>query len=480
MLFEEFGFSDSIIKSINRQGYKVPTKIQELAIPQVMTGKDVMGCAQTGTGKTAAFALPILERMSQSENTRGKRRIRVLALAPTRELASQIAQSFTDFGQNLGFRTTVIFGGINQSRQTRALGAGIDILVATPGRLLDLMNQGYVDLSSIDTLILDEADRMLDMGFIHDIRRIVAPIPKNRQTLLFSATLPHTIVQLARGILDSPVTVNVSPPATTVESIHQSVYFVERPDKMDLLVKLLRGESVNRMLVFTKTKHGADKVVRKLCGASISAVAIHGNKSQNRREQALGDFKCGKSRVLVATDIASRGLDIEQVTHVVNFDLPHEPESYVHRIGRTGRAGASGIAMSFCGREERPLLTAIERLIRQRVNVVHSNPQINFVGSPPPRQAPEPTFKRAPQQAAPSGVARPRRRHPEREADAPRQGSGNPRRKSQARGFGHPTRSSSSGPQSSGNSRPNRSGISGPNRGKSGNSARPGSAPQRG
>ncbi|MDP8224621.1 MAG: DEAD/DEAH box helicase [Candidatus Lernaella stagnicola] len=374
MLFEKFRFSESLLKTIYRQGYEAPTKIQELAIPHVLDGKDVMGCAQTGTGKTAAFTLPILQRLSQSRANGGRRRIRVLTLTPTRELASQIEQSFVDFGRGTGFRSTVIFGGVSQHRQTRALRAGIDILVATPGRLLALINEGYVDLSGVEFLVLDEADRMLDIGFIHDIRRIVAKIPKKRQTLLFSATLSASILQLAKGILEKPVRVNVAPAATTVESIDQSVYFVERTEKINLLVRLLGDGAMSRVLVFTKTKHGADKVVRKLGHASIQAVAIHGNKSQNKREEALGDFKRGKSRVLVATDIASRGLDIDQVTHVVNFDLPHEPESYVHRIGRTGRAGAAGVALSFCDSEERRLLSSIERLIRQRLGV-HKTPR---------------------------------------------------------------------------------------------------------
>ena len=448
MLFEEFKFSDSLLQSIRRQGYKFPTEIQELAVPHVLDGEDVMGCAQTGTGKTAAFALPILQRMIQSGNNHAKKRIRVLTIAPTRELASQIGRSFGDFGLSLGFRSTVVFGGVSQYSQTRALGAGVDILVATPGRLLDLMNQGYVDLSGVDVLVLDEADRMLDMGFIHDIRRVVATIPKKRQTLLFSATLKPSILQLAKGILDKPVTVSVAPPATTVESIDQSVYFVERAEKIGLLVHLLGDRSMSRALVFTKTKHGADKVVRKLCYASIRAVAIHGNKSQNKREQALGDFKRGKLRVLVATDIASRGLDIDQVTHVVNFDLPNEPESYVHRIGRTGRAGASGVALSFCGREERPMLNSIERLIRRRL-AVFKKPQISYDG---------------PQAPSPEPRAQARVKHPESEADAPRRGSGNPRKKSRPDGFGRPDRSKGYRPR----------------RRKSGNSARSRFTPPRG
>ncbi len=426
MNFKEFHFSGSLLQSVKRQGYENPTKIQELAIPPVLDGKDVMGCAQTGTGKTAAFALPILQRMLQSGSRRGKKRIRVLTLAPTRELASQIGQSFTDFGQSSGFHSTVIFGGVNQYSQTRALTAGVDILVATPGRLLDLMNQGYVDLSEIEYFVLDEADRMLDMGFIHDIRRVVKAIPAKRQTLLFSATLPPRIVQLAEGILHNPITVSVTPQATTVESIDQSVYFVERPEKIGLLVDLLNDRSMSRTLVFTRTKHGADKVVRKLAYASIAAAAIHGNKSQNKREQALDSFKRGVSRVLVATDIASRGLDIDQVTHVVNFDLPNEPESYVHRIGRTGRAGASGIAFSFCGHDERPLLHSIERLIRRRIDV-HKNPQIRYSDPKTPR--PVVTTATRPQPTESKG-------------GSPRRTSDNPRRDGQS---GSSSRSNSSG-----------------------------------
>jgi ATP-dependent RNA helicase RhlE len=405
MNFQEFNFSDLLLKTVGREGYKVPTKIQEMAIPHVLAGKDVMGCAQTGTGKTAAFALPILERMSQTNTNRGgKKRIRVLALAPTRELASQIKQSFVNLGTGLGFRSAVIYGGVGYGPQTRALTSGIDILVATPGRLLDLMNQGYVDLSTVEFLVLDEADRMLDMGFIHDIRQFVAATPKTRQSLLFSATLPHSIHQLAKNILNKPITVNVKSKSSTVEAIDQSVFFVERNDKIGLLVHLLGDDAMGRALVFTKTKHGADNVVRKLMSASIPAVAIHGNKSQNKREQALGDFKRGKSRVLVATDIASRGLDIEQVTHVVNFDLPNEPESYIHRIGRTGRAGASGIALSFCGRDERSLLNSIERLIRQRLDV-QQKPQFSYVEPRAPR--PEPTRPQQPNQR-PARPARPK------------------------------------------------------------------------
>ncbi|RJO64775.1 MAG: DEAD/DEAH box helicase [Myxococcales bacterium] len=374
MLFDELNLHAALLKAVRAQGYASPTPIQQKAIPYVLAGRDVLGCAQTGTGKTAAFALPILQRLSAAPRRDGRRPIRALALAPTRELASQIGESFAVYGAHTGLRHTVIFGGVGQASQTRALTRGVDILVATPGRLLDLMNQGYVDLSRVEAFILDEADRMLDMGFIPDIRRVVRALPAKRQTLLFSATLPPSILDLAGGLLDKPETVSVAPSATTVERIAQSVYFVEQSDKIDLLVRLCEGQSITRALVFTRTKHGADKLVRKLAEASIPAAAIHGNKSQSRREQALAAFKRGAARVLVATDIASRGLDIDEVSHVVNFDLPVDAESYVHRIGRTARAGASGAAFSFCGYSERPLLASIERLIRQRLDVVSDHP----------------------------------------------------------------------------------------------------------
>ncbi len=469
MLFTEFSFSSPILKSIRQQGYQEPTKIQQLSFPHVLEGKDVMGCAQTGTGKTAAFALPILQRLGRAKPARGPRRIRVLALAPTRELASQIGQSFNDYGRNVGTRTTVIFGGVNQNPQVRTLQSGVDILVATPGRLLDLMNQGYVDLTSVEYLVLDEADRMLDMGFIHDIRRVIATVPKQRQTLLFSATLPPSIVKLANGILTDPITVSVTPPATTVESIDQSVFFVEKPNKINLLVHMLDDQDISRALVFTRTKHGADKVVRKLGQAGITAAAIHGNKSQNRREQALSDFKTGVSRVLVATDIASRGLDIDQVTHVFNFDLPADSESYVHRIGRTGRAGASGIAFSFCSQDERSLLASIERLIRRRI-LAQKTPQLSYRAPVVPQnsaesqakaQAPRPSGR--PGRRKPSGGSS-RSSRPEREGGAPHRRSGNPSKKS----------------GSNGGRRSNRFGEYRPRRSKSGSAGRSDSTTSRG
>lgn len=374
MNFADFKISASLLEAVRNQGYDEPTPIQELAIPHVLAGRDIMGCAQTGTGKTAAFALPILQRLAAEPIRRPKRAIRALVVAPTRELASQIDKSFADYGKHLKLRHTVIFGGISQRPQVLALSTGVDILIATPGRLLDLKNQRHVNLSAVEILVLDEADRMLDMGFINDIRRIVAALPTERQTLLFSATVPPAIRRLANGLLREPQEVSVAPSATTVENVEQSVFFVEKPYKLSLLAHVLTQPEISRALVFTRTKYGADKVVRYLSQASIAAEAIHGNKTQKNRERVLNAFKRGKSRVLVATDIASRGLDIDEISHVVNFDLPNEPESYVHRIGRTARAGLSGIALSFCGIEERPYLFDIEQLIRKRLDVQGQHP----------------------------------------------------------------------------------------------------------
>jgi ATP-dependent RNA helicase RhlE len=334
-----------------------------------------MGCAQTGTGKTAAFALPILQRLAGNPVTLMPRKVRCLVLAPTRELATQIFDSFRTYGKNLPLRHAVIYGGVNQHSQVQALRNGVDVLVATPGRLLDLMNQRFVDVRSVEVLVLDEADRMLDMGFIHDIRKIVAQVPARRQTLLFSATMPTEIRQLAHSLLSNPVTVQVTPPATTVELIDQSVYFVEKQHKPQLLAHLFDALPMSRAIVFTRTKHGADRVVRHLHKAGIRAEAIHGNKSQNARNRALENFRKAKTPILVATDIASRGIDIDDVSHVVNYDLTHEPETYVHRIGRTARAGASGAAVSFCDRDEVPNLKAIEKLIRQTIPVKKDHPQ---------------------------------------------------------------------------------------------------------
>jgi ATP-dependent RNA helicase RhlE len=375
MHFKELHLIDPLLRALEEEGYLHPTPIQERAIPHVLAGKDLLGCAQTGTGKTAAFALPILQRLSSVAGVRpSSPPIRVLVLSPTRELASQIGDSFAAYGRHLQLTNTVIFGGVGQDAQRQALRRGVDILVATPGRLLDLMQQGYVRLDRLEVFVLDEADRMLDMGFIHDVRKVISAIPSRRQTLFFSATMPADIRKLADAILTDPARVAVTPPATTVELVEQSVYFVEKADKRQLLEHVLADRGITRALVFTRTKHGADRVVEYLTKRGIRADAIHGNKSQNARERALGQFKEGRVRVLVATDIAARGIDIDAISHVINFELPNVPETYVHRIGRTARAGAPGIALSFCDTEEREYLVDIERLIRSQVSVVEGHP----------------------------------------------------------------------------------------------------------
>jgi len=391
MTFADLGLSEPILRAVTAEGYAIPTPIQIQAIPHVLAGRDLLGCAQTGTGKTAAFALPILHRLHASQEghrahvghgrqgahgaPRRQRRIRALVLSPTRELAAQIGESFRAYGCNTGLRGVVIYGGVNQNRQVNALHGGTDILLATPGRLLDLMNQGFVDLHSVEVFVLDEADRMLDMGFIHDIRKIVAKVPKVRQTLFFSATMPTDIRKLADSILHNPVSVQVAPVSSTADNVAQSVYHVKKRQKPVLLVHLLQCATYRRSLVFTRTKSGANRVVRHLDDAGIASEAIHGNKSQAARERAIANFKTSKTRVLVATDIAARGLDIDDISHVVNFDLPNVPETYVHRIGRTARAGATGIAVSFCDPEERPHLRDIEQLIRKTIDVVNDHPE---------------------------------------------------------------------------------------------------------
>jgi ATP-dependent RNA helicase RhlE len=375
--FEELGLAEPVLRAVKAEGYEIPTPIQAQAIGPILAGCDLLGCAQTGTGKTAAFALPTLHRLGQQEcrvNGRG-RKIRALILSPTRELASQIGASFRTYGKHLSLRHTLIYGGVNQNPQVRALNGGVDIVVATPGRLLDLMNQGFVDLSKVEILILDEADQMLDMGFIHDLRRIVAKAPSERQTLMFSATMPPDIRKLAASWLRNPTTVQVAAVSAPAERIEQSVYHVDQRNKPHLLAHFLKQTAIKRALVFTRTKHGADKVVRYLSRSGIRAEAIHGNKSQAARERVLQSFKSQKPPVLIATDVAARGLDIDDVSHVVNFDLPMVPEVYVHRIGRTGRAGAAGIAVSFCDREERSLLRSIERLTRLALSVEDEQPQ---------------------------------------------------------------------------------------------------------
>jgi ATP-dependent RNA helicase RhlE len=370
MHFQDLSLIEPLLRAVRAEGYDTPTPIQEQAIPHVLAGRDLIGCAQTGTGKTAAFALPILQHLMQTPAPNNRRGIRVLVLSPTRELASQIADGFKAYGRHTGVRPLVIFGGVGQQPQVDALRRGPDVLVATPGRLLDLMNQGYVKLNGVEIFVLDEADRMLDMGFIHDVRKIIAALPTQRQTLLFSATMPEAIQELASQMLVKPVTVEVTPPATTVEKVAQSVFYVAKSDKRPLLEHLLRDTNIRRVLVFTRTKHGANKLSEQLTRAGIHAEAIHGNKSQTAREKALANFKRGHTRVLVATDIAARGLDVDDVTHVINYELPNEPESYVHRIGRTARAGASGAAFSFVDVEERVYLRDIEKLTRQEIQVV--------------------------------------------------------------------------------------------------------------
>ena len=365
--------------------YTTPTPIQEKAIPGVLEGKDLLGSAQTGTGKTAAFALPILHLLSASIRTvRGRRVIRCLVLTPTRELAMQNAESFGNYGRYTGMRHAVVYGGVSQKPQEQALQKGVDILVATPGRLLDLMGQKIVNLSSVEIFVLDEADRMLDMGFIVDIRRIIEKLPSQRQTLMFSATMPQEIIRLSSTLLRDPVRVQVAPASAPAEDVEHRLYYVEKASKADLLKYLLAGDEIRNALVFTRTRHGADRVERTLSRAGVRVEAIHGDKSQGARERALAAFKKGTIRVLVATDIAARGLDIVDLSHVVNYDLPNEPEAYVHRIGRTGRAGASGTAISFCGFEERPLLADIERLMSKHLAVVADHPFASPAKPAPP------------------------------------------------------------------------------------------------
>jgi ATP-dependent RNA helicase RhlE len=362
--FLALGLSEPIARALVDEQYVTPTPIQTQTIPQVLAARDVVGIAQTGTGKTAAFALPILDHLSKNKRRPEQRSCRVLVLSPTRELSAQIVDSFQTYGRYLRPSVALAIGGVPIGRQVRALAHGVDVLVATPGRLLDLMQNRALTLDRVEVFVLDEADRMLGMGFINDIRKIVSKLPSKRQTLFFSATMPREIADLAHQMLNDPVRVAVTPAATTVEKVEQRIVHVNRADKQALLAEVLRGEPIDRVLVFTRTKHGADKVVRGLEKVGLGAAAIHGNKSQGQRERALADFRAGKVRTLIATDIAARGIDVDGISHVVNYDLPNIPESYVHRIGRTGRAGAAGVAISFCDAEERAFLRDIEKLIR--------------------------------------------------------------------------------------------------------------------
>lgn len=375
MLFNDLKLIPPIQEALRNEGYTTPTDIQQQAIPHLLEGKDLIGCAQTGTGKTAAFAIPILQVLSEEKRDfKAPKMIRALVLTPTRELAIQIGESFTVYGQYLGLKNSVIFGGVSQNPQTDQLKKGVDILIATPGRLLDLINQNYINLHHVKCFVLDEADRMLDMGLVVDVKRIISHLPKVRQTMLFSATMPAEISKLIDSILKDPVKVAVTPVSSTVDIIEQGVYFVGKKDKKLLLTHLLKDKSIRSVLVFSRTKHGADKIVKDLAKAKIQAVAIHGNKSQTARQLALNSFKAKKIRVLVATDIAARGIDVEELSHVINFDLPNIPETYVHRIGRTGRAGSGGVALSFCDVDEKPYLKDIQKLISKKIPVIEDHP----------------------------------------------------------------------------------------------------------
>ncbi len=375
MAFKKLELIEPILKALSDEGYTTPTPIQQQSIPLVLERRDLLGCAQTGTGKTAAFAIPILQILhEEKEQERGRKQIKALILTPTRELAIQIDESFAAYGKYTGLSHAVIFGGVSQLHQTNQLRNGVDILVATPGRLLDLMSQGFVGLQHLKIFVLDEADRMLDMGFIHDVKRVIIKLPAKRQTLFFSATMPPEIQTLANVLLTKPAKVEVTPVSSTVDAIDQSLFLVDKINKPGLLLYLLKSDKIVTALVFTRTKHGADKVVKILHKENITAAAIHGNKSQNARQNALSSFKSGSLRVLVATDIAARGIDIDELTHVINFELPNVPETYVHRIGRTGRAGNTGIAFSFCDQEERTELKDIQKLIGKNIPVVDSHP----------------------------------------------------------------------------------------------------------
>ena len=375
MSFENLNLIEPILRALKTEGYTEPTPIQAEAIPIVLKGRDLLGCAQTGTGKTAAFAIPILQLLNATQGQDGPNKpIKALILTPTRELAIQISESFTAYGKHTGLRHTVIYGGVSQFSQTEALKRGVDILIATPGRLLDLMNQRFVHLHHVKMFVLDEADRMLDMGFINDVKKVITKLPAKRQTLFFSATMPPVISKLADSILFEPVNVEVTPVSSTVDKIDQSVYYVSKGDKKSLLIHLLKDKTIETALVFTRTKHVADRITKELVKAGIKAAAIHGNKSQNARQNALNDFKGKKIRVLVATDIAARGIDVDSLSHVINYELPNVPETYVHRIGRTGRAGLSGVAMSFCDGEERAYLKDIQKLIGIQIPVIEGHP----------------------------------------------------------------------------------------------------------
>jgi ATP-dependent RNA helicase RhlE len=439
MSFSQLGLLPALQRAVAGEGYVEPTPIQARAIPHVLAGRDLLGLAQTGTGKTAAFALPILQRLSHIVPAGRQRPIRCLVLTPTRELAAQIQDSFATYGKHLALTSFVIFGGVGMDAQKQALRAGMDILVATPGRLLDLAGQGLLNLKALEVFVLDEADRMLDMGFIHDVRKVIRLLPPQRQTLFFSATMPREAQELADQLLTRPETVAVVPSATTADRVDQEVYFVEKADKRALLVDVLRDSAMRRVLVFSRTKHGANRIAEHLVKAGIGAEAIHGNKSQNARERALASFKSGKTRVLVATDIAARGIDIDDVTHVVNFDVPEVPETYVHRIGRTARAGAAGMALSFCEADERTDWRNIEKLTRQEIPIVEGHPYESAVPftalTRAPAAAPAKPAKPA-KSAKPAHATPPHQPHSHGRRDLPSAGNGKRRRRRGGRGSG--------------------------------------------
>jgi len=411
MHFDDLQLNNSLLRAVKSEGYTSPTPIQEKAIPHVLAGRDVIGCAQTGTGKTAAFALPVLQNLGTKSHTR---HIRALVLSPTRELAAQIGTNFKSYARHTPLKQTVIFGGVGQNPQVQAVKRGVDIVVATPGRLIDLMNQGIVKLDRVEIFVLDEADRMLDMGFIHDMKRVIKKLPKKRQTLFFSATMPQAIQDLANEILIDPVLIQVDPQSSTAEKIDQSIFLVENNNKRNLLKHLLKSPDLERVLVFMRTKHRANNLAKQLSRGSMKAEAIHGNKSQTARTRALKNFRDGKTRILVATDIAARGLDVDDVTHVVNYDLPNIPESYVHRIGRTARAEASGIAYSFVSVDERPYLKNIETLIGEAIQVVEAHPFVSDVAANAPVQKTTSSGKKNTRNKNRSKRNRNRRRKPNR------------------------------------------------------------------
>ena len=395
MTFDELKLIEPILKALHTEGYTTPTPIQERAIPILLQGKDLFGCAQTGTGKTAAFAIPILQLLNEDAKLeKGRKTIKCLILTPTRELAIQIGENFEAYGKFLTLRHTVIFGGVPQKSQTDALRHGVDILIATPGRLIDLMNQNFISLQHIKMFVLDEADRMLDMGFVHEVKRLITKLPQKRQSLFFSASMPPEILKLADSILVRPENVEVTPASTTAETVTQSLYYVEKDNKKNLLTFLLKDKKIISALVFTRTKHGADRVVKDLLRSRVSAEAIHGNKSQNARQRALSNFKTGETRVLVATDIAARGIDIDNLSHVINYELPNIPETYVHRIGRTGRAGLKGTAFSFCDAEELEFLRDIQKLIGLKIPMITDHPFPMDPTYADPRAMPKPAENR--------------------------------------------------------------------------------------